>query len=67
MYDEHDIKDLIGKKLRVGAYFGEISLCYNCASSATVVARKYCNLAALTPSDFDGLMIKMPDLAETLK
>lgn len=40
------------KTLRPGAYFGEISLCYDCLCTAKVVATKYCTLAMLTKEQF---------------
>ena len=36
------------KLLRPGYLFGEISIVYNCLTTATVQAKKYCNLGKLT-------------------
>jgi len=41
--------------LRPGQYFGEIALVYDCVSTATVVATKYCTLAKLTKEKFKEL------------
>ena len=35
------------KVMRVGDYFGEISLLFGCRTTARVTAMKYCNLAVL--------------------
>lgn len=40
------------KLLRPGQYFGEISLVYNCKSTAKVFAKKYCTLAKLSKENF---------------
>jgi CRP-like cAMP-binding protein len=40
-------KEAKRKILRVGEYFGEISLLFGCRTTARVTALKYCNLAIL--------------------
>lgn len=43
--------------LRPGQYFGEIGIVYDCVTTATVVATKYCTLASLTKDKFKELTL----------
>jgi len=52
--------------LRPGAYFGEISLVYDCLCTAKVVAFKYCTLAMLTKEKFKDLTTQIPKLLESI-
>ena len=40
------------KILRQGQLFGEISLIYNCLTTASVIALKYCTIGQLAKKDF---------------
>jgi len=44
------------KLLRPGYLFGEISIVYNCLTTATVQAKKYCNLGMLTKERFKEII-----------
>lgn len=55
------------KYLRIGEYFGEISLLYGCKRSATVLSTKYSSLALLTKEKFKEIATEYPDLVNILK
>ena len=52
------------KLLRPGYLFGEISIVYNCATTATVKAYKYCNLGKLTKEKYKDIITMQPKIAE---
>ena len=54
------------KQLRPGAYFGEISLVYECLCTAKVIANKYCTLAMLTKEKFKDVTMQVPKLLEAI-
>ena len=54
------------KQLRPGSYFGEISLVYDCLTTAKVVATKYCTLAKLEKDKFKELTMQIPLLLEAI-
>jgi CRP-like cAMP-binding protein len=55
------------KILRVGDYFGEISMIYGCKRSATVTSRKYSTLARLEKEQFKEIATEYPEILEILK
>ena len=48
----HRYEDAVVKTLYPGNHFGEISLIYHCARTATVTAQNYCTLARLTKDKY---------------
>ena len=57
----------LGKLLRLGDYFGEISLIYECPRSATVFSTKYSTMAKLMKSSYKEILIHFPNLVDELK
>ena len=57
----------LGKLLRSGDYFGEISLIYDCPRSATIQSTKYSTVAKLTKSAYKEILIQFPNLLNELK
>ena len=57
----------LGKLLRAGDYFGEISLIYDCPRSATIQSTKYSTMAKLTKSAYKEILIQFPNLLTELK
>lgn len=55
------------KLLRIGEYFGEISLIYNCTRTATVYSRKYTTLAKLTQTKFKEINTEYPEIVSIFK
>ena len=55
------------KLLRPGYLFGEISLIYSCLTTATVKAKKYCNLGKLTKENFKEITTTQPKIHEQIK
>ena len=55
------------KLLRPGYLFGEISIMYNCLTTATVKAKKYCNLGKLTKERFKEVITMLPNIAVEIK
>lgn len=55
------------KLLRPGYLFGEISIIYNCLTTATVKAKKYCNLGKLTKEKFKEIVTMQPKIHEQIK
>lgn len=53
--------------LRSGYLFGEISIVYNCLTTATVQAKKYCNLGMLTKESFKEVITIQPKIQEEIK
>ena len=45
-----------GTILRQGQLFGEISLIYECATTASVIALKYCTIGKLAAKDFNEIV-----------
>lgn len=57
----------LGKLLRSGDYFGEISLIYACPRSATISSTKYSTMAQLSKASFKEILISFPNMVEELK
>jgi CRP-like cAMP-binding protein len=55
------------KILRPGYLFGEISIVYNCLTTATVQAKKYCNLGKLTMERYREIITIQPKIQEEIK
>lgn len=55
------------KVLRIGKYFGEISLLYGCKRTATVYSRKYTTLAKLTKTKFREIHTEYPEIVSIFK
>ena len=54
--DEDDSKDKKKDKIMyTGQYFGEISLIYNCQTTARVIGKKYSTLARLDFANFKAV------------
>tara|TARA_B110000285_G_scaffold207099_1_gene246191 strand:+ start:62 stop:268 length:207 start_codon:yes stop_codon:yes gene_type:complete len=53
-------------KMRVGEYFGEISLIYGCKTTARITARKYCNFATLTKKIFEEVTMQFPGIRDAI-
>jgi len=54
-------------KLRQGQLFGEISLIYNCLTTASVIALKYCTIGRLNQIDFDEIVLQHPQILKYIK
>jgi CRP-like cAMP-binding protein len=59
-------KDAKRRVLRVGEYFGEISLLFGCATTARVTALKYCNLAVLDKQKFIDTLNNVAGIKDTI-
>jgi len=46
--------------------FGEISAVLNCRSSASVICKNYCTVAALSIEDYQGVTQQFPRLGEKM-
>ena len=55
------------KKLKKYSYFGEISLLFDNLCTATISARKYCNLAMLSKLNLNNMMTRLPFIHKALK
>ena len=55
------------KLLRPGYLFGEISIVYNCLTTATVQAKKYCNLGKLTKERYKEIVTMQPKIQDEIK
>ena len=55
------------KILRPGYLFGEISIVYNCLTTATVKAKKYCNLGKLTKEKYKEIITMQPKIQDEIK
>lgn len=55
------------KLLRPGYLFGEISIVYQCLTTATVKAKKYCNLGRLTKEKWKDIVTMQPKIFEQVK
>ena len=55
------------KLLRSGQLFGEISIIYDCLTTATVRAKKYCNLAKLSKEKYKEITTTYPRINEEIK
>lgn len=55
------------KLLRPGYLFGEISIVYNCLTTATVQAKKYCNLGKLTKERYKEVITILPKIQDEIK
>ena len=55
--DDTDKEKTAPKILRVGEYFGEISLVYGCKCTATITANKYCTLAKMSKARFNDILL----------
>lgn len=55
------------KVLRPGYLFGEISIVYNCLTTATVKAKKYCNLGKLTKEKYKEIITMHPKIQDEIK
>ena len=53
--------------MRVGEYFGEISLIYECKTTARITARKYCNFATLTKKIFKEVTTQFPGIQDAIQ
>ena len=54
-------------KLRQGQLFGEISLIYNCLTTASVIALKYCTIGRLNQDDFNEIVLQHPQILKYIK
>jgi len=57
----------LGKLLRSGDYFGEVSLVYDCPRTATVQSTKYSTMAELKKGAYKEILILFPFLVDELK
>ena len=55
------------KILRQGQLFGEISLIYNCLTTASVIALKYCTIGKLMQKDFEAITQEHPQILQYIK
>ena len=55
------------KLLRPGYLFGEISIVYNCLTTATVQAKKYCNLGKLTKKMYKEIITMQPKINDEVQ
>ncbi|CDW87072.1 cyclic nucleotide-binding protein [Stylonychia lemnae] len=55
------------RSLLPGDHFGEISMIYGCARTATVKANNYCTLAKLSKEHFEEMIHKTPQLLDKFK
>lgn len=53
--------------LREGQLFGEISLVYQCETTATVMAVKYCTIGVLTDKAFEKIVKSQPQIMDRIK
>jgi len=53
--------------MRVGEYFGEISLIYSCKTTARITARKYCNFATLTKKIFGEVCMQFTGIQDAIQ
>ena len=60
-------KKKVEKLLRPGYLFGEISIVYNCLTTATVQAKKYCNLGMLTKEKYKEIVTMQPMIQDEIK
>lgn len=60
-------KHLKMKVLRQGQLFGEISLIYNCKTTASVIAMKYCTIGKLNKKDFADICHRHPEILKFVK
>ena len=62
-----DSENLKKNVLRQGQLFGEISLIYECATTASVIALKYCTIGKLEKKDFDEIILEHPQILKYVK
>lgn len=55
------------RTLRVGDYFGEISMLYGCKRTAECLSMKYSTLAKLTCQNFKDIALEYPAFSDQLK
>ena len=55
------------KLLRPGYLFGEISIVYNCLTTATVQAKKYCNLGKLSKEKYKEIITMQPRINDEIQ
>jgi len=60
-------KEESSQLLRPGYLFGEISIVYNCLTTATVQAKKYCNLGMLTKEKYKEIVTMQPTIQDEMK
>ena len=53
--------------LRPGYLFGEISIVYDCLTTATVQAKKYCNLGKLDVEKYREIVTMQPKIQDEIK
>ena len=58
-----------GKTIRLlqGQLFGEISLIYNCVTTASVIAKKYSTIGKMPKKDFNDMSHKYPEILKSIK
>mmetsp|Transcript_19260 Transcript_19260/g.26077 ORF Transcript_19260/g.26077 Transcript_19260/m.26077 type:complete len:91 (+) Transcript_19260:75-347(+) len=64
---DESVAHLNSKILRQGQLFGEISLIYNCLTTASVIALKYCTIGKLMQDDFEEITLQHPQILQYIK
>jgi CRP-like cAMP-binding protein len=65
--DERKVEVKNFKILRPGDHFGEISLIYGCARTASVISQNYITLAKIKASKFKQVTNEYPDIVSLMK
>ena len=55
------------QRLLQGQLFGEISLIYNCVTTASVIAYKYSTIGKMPKEDFHGMCHRYPEILKSIK